>query len=337
MIVYGILSNQVLLALYANAGSAIDSFPEFRAPELSIVKYDIPGVQPGDAVYCVKQNEKRQWFTSYQAASANSTDVTKYQIELITRAREKNHVYRCVLARNAQGNGIETRLNSHPERDGSVAKGRYFYPDKSWTTAREGLADVTICCEKERYGYLLGEMISVSAPTRKEMAQYLMTHWEPPVTSQTIQKIKTKYDSYFRIHDELEADVNYAVIDGSLQNFSEKLGGRVEWEAPLSEFLEWEAFGKNRDLVLKYLRQGKIPSDFFSCRDSMDVYRVLSVQENALLDKAIKDGLIIGYSNGKSSVFRFTDDPMVYCRYPLTEIKQMSECIVENNIKQKVF
>lgn len=68
-----------------------------------------------------------------------------------------------------------TRINAHPEWDGKRAKGKIFFPDRSFVGADSGAAFVSIAKEFDTYGFLSGEMVKFGMP---DMNQFLDWAWE---------------------------------------------------------------------------------------------------------------------------------------------------------------
>lgn len=68
-----------------------------------------------------------------------------------------------------------TRLNTHPERDGTHGKGKVFFPDRSFVGAVYGEATVSVEKELDTYGFLSGEMVKFGMP---DMDRFLDWAWE---------------------------------------------------------------------------------------------------------------------------------------------------------------
>lgn len=98
-----------------------------------------------------------------------------YSIDRATFSAEEiepqSDVVRVEFERDKNGR-LFTRLNAHPERDGFIPQGqsKIFFPDKSFTLADVGEADVSVAKEFDTYGFLTGEMVKFEDKTLTESA-----------------------------------------------------------------------------------------------------------------------------------------------------------------------
>lgn len=80
-----------------------------------------------------------------------------------------------------------TRLNLHPEVNGTFCKSKVYFPDKTFIGADGGEAIITGVKEFDRYGFLLGEMVKYEMP--EDMADFLDWAWRNMDPEDTILTI----------------------------------------------------------------------------------------------------------------------------------------------------
>lgn len=88
-------------------------------------------------------------YYAYQTGYLNTEFIEPIQqVEVEFKLNDKGRLY--------------TRLNAHPERDGkNISGGKFFFPDKSFTTADVGKAVVSVSKEFDNFGFLVGKMKKV--------------------------------------------------------------------------------------------------------------------------------------------------------------------------------
>ena len=74
--------------------------------------------------------------------------------------------------------GLQTRLEIHPEENGFMSHGKYFFPDKNCPGICEGTVEITgISKEFENYGFFTGHMVNFEAES-PSYAEVLDWAWE---------------------------------------------------------------------------------------------------------------------------------------------------------------
>lgn len=95
---------------------------------------------------------------------------------------------------------IYCNIQTDPDRNGSGAKGKIFFPDRAWENAGIGAAVVSITREMDRFGFVSGHMVDYTFDMMGEILDALWEHyhvryeqnWNP-----TICKVESPYHGVF--------------------------------------------------------------------------------------------------------------------------------------------
>lgn len=62
-----------------------------------------------------------------------------------------------IFKRSEKDQRLCAKINTHPEVDGLINKGKFFFPDPSWKDVVEGPANVSLVYELSNYGFIIGK------------------------------------------------------------------------------------------------------------------------------------------------------------------------------------
>lgn len=232
-----------------------------------------------------------------------------------------------------------TRLNAHPERDGTVGKGKVFFPDRSFAGADVGRAIVSISKEFETYGFLTGEMEKFEMP---DMQVFLNWAWDelcggnlsayatvlfinhpgrgnylgvdnkrviPVCAEDGTPTVELVYDSNdWLIHDK----VNYLETELTLTDLllQDSFGPNISFESLFKRFSECEFLtGKKKRVKGDWCRSGKY--------------------HGQLIDEAVGSGLLTQYVLDNHNIEAFTiNGDKLYTLAAFSE-EEMDELVAE--------
>lgn len=195
-----------------------------------------------------------------------------------------------------------TRINSHPERDGKMSKGKIFFPDRSFIGADSGEALVTIAKEFETYGFLSGEMLKYGMP---DMEDFLDWAWEAKANIQNVFLINHPgRGEYLAVEDRgcKQRVIVFPTSDGesgiyASLNYEDEVQADVErylvWQKPLDElFLEaaWKM-----DVDLDVLDAQFVRSHLFESGLAAADWEKSVKFHGELVDSAVQAGILSQY------------------------------------------
>lgn len=321
------------LGIFTNPGSALSQKPDEYMYPLEVVFVELPEKQDDNSLYYCAYHEdsENQWYATEDEAKANSKIVIPYRLETIISAYPEDHVFRVFLSYGSNGE-LFTRINSHPETDGTKPSGRIFFPDEQWPEARSGWADVQIVKELDTVGYIVGTMVQTKAPEEKEFAIFLRDWFMGPMEHCEIEKLTSEENSSYHIFDKFDFSMYFTIMDGEIKDITQVSEAEVEWRQPLVDFMVHNFYPGREKIVKDLIDSIQIPNSFvqYSPYATMDL---LEVDDSKVLNDALHSGLVYGFVRGKLESFAFTKYPTIYCDYSISQLRTVKSEII-NRIRR---
>ena len=226
--------------------------------------------------------------------------------------------------------GLFTRINNHPEQLGSMAKGKVFFVDESWSDAVPGIARVQIRKEGPNYGFIVGEMVQLAIPDAHDLAAFLRDELDGNLDYRVLERHQTATGYY--VSESLDKERTcYALIDGQIQQIPD-LNGKILWSKPVKDFLAQQFFQKDKNTVSQDLFRASIPDNFLCMAE--EVQDIESCEDIPILNQALQCRLVRGFAAKDGvAVYTFTDRFQYLCRFSAEMIHELSEWIVKLNRK----
>ena len=239
---------------------------------------------------------------------------------------------------------LYTRLNAHPELDGNISdvKGKIFFPDRSFTTADTGEAIVSISSEKDKFGFLTGEMVRFDdGPDLKTILDWAWSSDKVNLKNELViinhpargryYALKEK-DGYCRImqtyfDEELwvyAESVYDSVVKADAKSYTEK-------QATFTQFFLDDAWGPgvSVDMIEDMFKESK----FFEAADRLSWVASPKYHSKAI-DDAVKKGILNQYRVWHIEVITYDWQNLLgLLSYTLDEVKQLAAEVSAINAK----
>ncbi len=201
-----------------------------------------------------------------------------------------------------------TRIRVHPECDGLLDKGKLFFPDKEWTDASEGEANITYIDELASYGFMKGSLEVYKLPDIKSLIEYTCMIYNAMTWIVIIGgSIHGDYACIFNADDGEYRRIHYDsggyLTDSSYYPVCNDINDYTVW------------YGTNIELLLKFIYNKDVSLDEFMNKFFISDFSPLNGKFERKLVQSWKPVLNLDYTGYSELFIRFINSGLVTANF----------------------